>query len=138
MNDELKLAILDTLKKAVELDLSYAEYDSDAMAEDFPDEEYPDPTLFLTDKGRNSAWPLGWLNTESCDGLYGSVEGFPRYKLRTVAHGSSMDDMVYAIQVEWSMWTLKLWQSEKGETDVTWDDIEKSAQYILDHTKFPG
>ena len=49
-----------------------------------------------------------------------------------------MDDMVYAIQVEWSMWTLKLWQSEKGETDVTWDDIEKSAQYTLDHTKFPG
>ena len=138
MDEELKLVILDTLKEAVKHDLNYAEFDEDFLAEEFPHAEYPDPTLYLEDFGRELCWPLGWLDTVSCEGLYGYVKDFPRYSLRFTAEGDSMDDMVYTIQVEWSMWTLKLWQSEKGETDATWDDIEKSAQYILDHTKFPG
>lgn len=138
MNEELKNAILDTLKKAVQHDLCYAEFDEDAMAEEFPDVEYPEPTLYLTDEGREHSWPLDWLNPISCDGLYGYLDGFPWYSIRTVATGDSMDTRQYGLQVEWSKWTLKLWESEVGATDATWADIETSAEDVLNHTKFPG
>lgn len=138
MSDELHDAILDTLRMSVELDLKYADlFDVDALAEEFPKAKYLDPTLYLTIEGRNKAWPVSWLNTTSCGGLYGQVYGFPEYSLRTVGEGYSQDTMVYRIQLEWGRWTLTLWTSDEGDTEVSWNQIESSAKHVLEHTTFP-
>lgn len=138
MNEELKDSIRDSVKMAVYHDLSYAEYDEDVLAEDFPGAEYVDPTFYLEDRGRTLHWPLEWLDYTSCGGLFGTVPNSPHYELRTVADGASPDDMVYGIQLEWGGWKLTLWQSDVGQTEVTWQSIEQSVDHVLSHAKFPG